>query len=66
MPARQMITIAEAAQTYGVHPNTIRRHVAAGRLPAVRVGPRLLRVDAADVEALAQPVPTVGRRRLVS
>lgn len=56
------LTIAEAASAYGVSPKTMRRYIAAGRLPAVRVGPRLLRVDPDDVAALARPLATAGTR----
>ncbi|WP_240474267.1 helix-turn-helix domain-containing protein [Intrasporangium chromatireducens] len=51
----------EAAADYlGVHPLTIRRRIAAGRLKAYRLGPRTIRVDLADVEALLQPVATAS------
>jgi len=52
----QRIGIPEAARRCGVHPLTFRRWVAAGRIKAVRVGPRLLMVDAADVEKLMTPI----------
>jgi hypothetical protein len=34
----------------------LRRYIASGRLTAYRVGPRLLKVDLADIEALLVPV----------
>lgn len=52
----ELIGLQEAADRCGVCYRTIRRYVAAGRLNAVRVGPRLLKVDAAAVEGLKQPV----------
>lgn len=54
------ISIQDAAELLGVSTDTVRRRIADGSLAAYRVGPRLLRVDRAAVEALAQPVPTVG------
>lgn len=54
------ITIAEAAQLKGVHPQTIRRMIARGELVGYRFGPRLLRVDPAELEALEHPIPTAG------
>ena len=45
-----LYSVREVAGQFGVHPETIRRLIHDGRLSAVRVG-RLLRVDAADVEA---------------
>ena len=52
------VTIQEAAATYGVHPLTIRRWIGSGRLTAYRVGPRLIRLDADQMQAqlLGEPV----------
>lgn len=52
----ELISLQDAADRCGVCYRTIRRYVAAGRLDAVRIGPRLLKVDAAAVEALMSPV----------
>lgn len=52
----ELIGLPEAAERCGVHYRTIRRWVATGRLDAVRVGPRLLKIDAAQLETLMQPV----------
>ena len=48
----------EAARRMGCSKATIDRRIADGRLPAYRVGDRLLRIRATDVEKLAKPVPT--------
>ncbi|MGO9510335.1 MAG: excisionase family DNA-binding protein [Mycobacterium sp.] len=52
------ITVAEAAAMFGVAPITIRRYIAAGKLTAFRVGPRLIRLDPDQVarELLGTPV----------
>lgn len=42
--------MAEAADLVSVSPRTIRRYIAAGRLTAYRVGPRIIRLDADQVE----------------
>ena len=56
------LTLSEAARRYGMSARTLRRWVASGRLPAWRVGPRLIRVAPADVATLARPVlPTLER-----
>jgi excisionase family DNA binding protein len=52
----QLIGIQEAADLYGVHYRTIRRWIAEGRIDAIRVGPRLLKVSVGDVDSLMQPV----------
>ena len=54
----ERISLQEAAIELGVSVDTIRRRIADGSLPAVRTGPRLLRVSRAVVEALSTPVPT--------
>lgn len=52
----ELIGLSEAADRCGVHYRTIRRWIAAGQLKAVRVGPRLLKVDAAQLDAMMQPL----------
>ncbi|MCV7381651.1 helix-turn-helix domain-containing protein [Mycobacterium alsense] len=48
--------LQEAATHAGVSYRTLRRWISDGRLNAVRVGPRLLKVDAAELERIFQPV----------
>jgi len=50
-------TIAQAARHKGVSQKTIRRWIASGILPAYRVGPRVVRIKADDLD-----LDTVGRR----
>jgi excisionase family DNA binding protein len=52
-----LLTVDEAAKQVGVHPRTIRRRIAAGELPVMRVG-RCVRIDAA---VLIPPHPMVER-----
>jgi excisionase family DNA binding protein len=52
----ELIGLNEAAQRCGVHYRTIRRWIASGQIDAVRVGPRLLKVDAAQLQSIMQPV----------
>jgi excisionase family DNA binding protein len=48
----------DAADRLGVSVRTLRRMIASGELEARRVGKRLLRVCAEDVDALARPIPS--------
>lgn len=58
----RLISIADAAELRGVCPKTIRRWVAAGILPAYRTGPRLVRIDPADLARLDRRLPTASDR----
>ncbi len=58
--SRKNLSLKQAAEWYGVSERTLRRRIAEGRLRAYRVGPRCIRVSVADMEALAQPIPTAG------
>ena len=51
--ARRYYTVDQAAALYGVNSRTVRKWLTEGRLTAYRVGGRLIRLDAAEVEALA-------------
>ncbi len=57
---RRWVSQVEAAEHLGITDRTLRRMVAAGDLPAYRLGPRLLRIDLADVDALLRRIPTAG------
>ena len=56
-----LLTIEGAAEMLAVHPRTIRRYIAAGDLPAYRIGARHIRVRTSDVDALLVPIPTAGK-----
>ena len=53
-------TVKEAAERSGLNPMTIRRYITAGRLPAQRVGVKLIRVDLGAVDALTAPLAPVN------
>jgi excisionase family DNA binding protein len=53
----ELLTIPETARLLKVTPITVRRHIAAGRLPAVRVG-KGIRVRKEAVEQFLTPVAT--------
>lgn len=61
--SRRLVGITQASEYADVHPITIRRWIAAGRLPAYRVGPRLLKVDLNELEATLRPIATAGGGR---
>jgi len=56
-----LIDLHQAADQLGISPRSVRRKISAGALTGYRLGPRSLRVDADEVEALieASRLPTV-------
>jgi excisionase family DNA binding protein len=50
-----LLTVRQAADRLAVSPPTLRRHIRAGRLPAVRVGPAAVRIRADEVDRFATP-----------
>ncbi|SNC71564.1 DNA binding domain-containing protein, excisionase family [Kytococcus aerolatus] len=59
-PSRDWLAPDAAAEHLNVSPRTLRRMVSEGRIPAYRLGPRLIRFDVADLDAALRPIPTVG------
>lgn len=53
----EFLSIAEAAEYFGVTTRTIHRYIKDGRLPASRLGPRFIRIKVADLDALLSPIP---------
>ena len=46
------LTIKQAAEAWGLHPNTIRNLITRGQLKAYRLGARVIRIDETDLNAL--------------
>ena len=59
-PERKLITLAAAAEHAAVSVKTIRRRVAAGDLTGYRLGPRLIRVNLHELDAIMRPMPSAG------
>jgi len=59
-PARRLVSLDHAADYAGVCVRTIRRRISAGDLAAYRVGPRLIRVDLVELDAMLRPIPTAS------
>jgi excisionase family DNA binding protein len=55
MSRKNYESLAEAAARTHVSTRTLRRWIAQGRLNAYRAGPRLLRIDPEDVDAMMKP-----------
>ena len=55
---RRLASIEQAARYAGCNPRTIRRRISAGDLTGYRMGPRLIRVDLNELDAMLRPIPT--------
>ncbi len=63
MPVPELLTIAQAATFLGIHHITVRRMISSGELKAYRYGPRVIRIDRADLDKLRRPVTTLADYR---
>jgi hypothetical protein len=59
-PRGPLIGIPAAAERANVCTRTIRRWGADGRITLYRAGPKLLKVDQAELDRMIRPVPTAG------
>lgn len=59
-PRRELLSLTEAARYANLSVGTLRRYIADGRLPGYRVGPKLMKVDLADLDALTSPMSRRG------
>jgi excisionase family DNA binding protein len=57
---RQLLDLKAGAERLGLSVSTIRRMVSRGDLTAYRVGPKLLRLDADELDRVAHRIPTAG------
>ena len=57
---RRWASLTAGAEHIGVSDKTMRRMIASGRVTGYRVGPRLIRVDLNELDALLAPIPTAG------
>lgn len=58
--ARRLAPLPIAAGYACVSVKTIRRRIADGTLTGYRMGPRLIRVDLNELDAILSPIPTMG------
>jgi excisionase family DNA binding protein len=54
--SRPRVSVTEAAASQGVSPKTIRNWITTGHLTGYRVGPKLIRIDLDELDALARPI----------
>ena len=51
----EYISINQAADLISAHPNTVRNLISSGKLPAFRIGSKLVRISKKDLEAVLSP-----------
>ena len=49
---RKFVSPTQAAEMYGISRRSIHRYITQGLLPAYRIGPRNIRLDADEVERI--------------
>ena len=54
----EWVSLREAAKIYAISTYTLRRRIASGDLPAVKLGYKLIRVRIADLDRLFPAIPT--------
>nr|WP_300142351.1 helix-turn-helix domain-containing protein [Propionicimonas sp.] len=54
----QWVSLREAAKIYAISTYTLRRRIASGDLPAVKLGYKLIRVRISDLDRLFPAIPT--------
>lgn len=52
---KDLLTIPELCQEVGLHPNTARGYIRSAQLPAVYLGPRMIRIRRSGIEQLLTP-----------
>ncbi|MDZ4234795.1 MAG: helix-turn-helix domain-containing protein [Dietzia sp.] len=57
---RRLASLPEAAEQYGVSSRTLRRYISSGRITGYRFGPRMLRVDLNELNAMLRPLAAGG------
>lgn len=54
------MSLSAAAEMLGISVHTLRRRIAAGELPALRTGRRIIRVRMSDLERMLKRAPSAG------
>ena len=54
----EWVSLREAAKIYAISTYTLRRRIASGDLPAVKLGYKLIRVRVSDLDRLFPAIPT--------
>lgn len=52
------LTLAQAADLLGVCTRTIRRRIAAGDLPAYKIGRKAIRIKTVDLDRISRRIPS--------
>ena len=63
---REYISVKEAVAMFGVERNTLYRLIKSGRIPAVNIGTRLIRIKRSDMENLFLTRPeSIAEKRMI-
>lgn len=59
---RHLVSLEHAAHYASCSTKTLRRRISDGSLTGYRMGPRLVRVDLDELDAMLRPIPSGGGR----
>jgi excisionase family DNA binding protein len=60
---RELLMLAQGASEIGCSVDTLRRYISQGRISAIRVGPKGVRIERAELDAfLSRRIPTATRK----
>jgi excisionase family DNA binding protein len=54
-PEKGLLSVSEISEETALHSNTIWGYIRSGQLPAVKIGPRMVRVRREDLEKFLTP-----------
>ncbi len=57
---RRWVTLDAGAEYLGISRKTLRRLVSSGQITGYRAGPRLIRLDISEIDAMLAPIPTAA------
>lgn len=52
-PEGQYLTVRDVAEHFGISQKLVRKLITDGRLPALKLSPRITRINSADLDALS-------------
>jgi excisionase family DNA binding protein len=55
---KRLVSVQIGAEETGLSEKTLRRYISTGRIHGYRLGPKLIRIDLTELDALLRPIPS--------